>query len=315
MVVGNVSVQYAQVYSLNTGHTSDPQRQPSIGTVLRETAESLAELPQASPHLEAILLLREATGREHTELLAWPETEIPAADLARFDLLVQRRLAGEPIAHIRGQQAFWTLELQVTPATLIPRPETELLVELALERLPAEVPLLVLDAGAGSGAIAAALASERPAWTLIATDRSQEATRIAGKNLRRYTLGNAGVVNCDWLTPIADGSLHAIVGNPPYLSPTDPHLEQGDLPWEPRGALVAGADGLDAIRTLSAQAASRLRPAGFIALEHGFDQGPAVRGIFNRHGFEDILTHRDLSGRERATTGQLSGQDDRMIKR
>lgn len=262
-------------------------------------------LPQASPHLEAALLLCDVTGHTRTELLAWPETELGETDLARFESLIRRRLAGEPMAYIRGRQAFWTLDLEVTPETLIPRPETELLVELALEQLRADAPLLVLDAGSGSGAIAAALASERPAWTLIATDHGMGAARMTDRNFRTYALGNAHVVGCDWLTSIAARSLDAIVGNPPYLPDADPHLGQGDLIWEPHSALAAGPDGLDAIRTLSAQAASRLRPAGFIALEHGFDQGPVVRAIFKQHGFEDIRTHPDLSGRERATTGRL----------
>jgi len=253
------------------------------------------------------LLLCDATGHTRTELLAWPETKLGATDLARFESLIQRRLAGEPIAYIRGHQAFWTLDLEVTPDTLIPRPETELLVELALERLRADAPLLVLDAGSGSGAIAAALASERPAWTLIATDRDMGAARMAGRNFHTYALGNAYVISCDWLTPIAARSLDAIVGNPPYLPDADPHLEQGDLIREPRSALAAGPDGLAAICTLSAQAASRLRSAGFIALEHGFDQGSAVRTIFKQHGFEYIRTHPDLGGRERATTGRLPG--------
>jgi len=265
----------------------------------------LAALPQASPLLEAALLLCDATGRTRTELLAWPETELAEVDLARFEALVQRRLVGEPIAYIRGHQAFWTLDLEVTPETLIPRPETELLVELALERLHADAPLLILDAGSGSGAIAAALASERPAWTLIATEYHMGAAYMAGKNFRTYALGNAHVVNCDWLTPIAERSLDAIIGNPPYLPDADPHLRQGDLRWEPRSALATSPDGLNAIRTLSTQATSRLRPAGFIALEHSLDQGLAVRTIFSRHGFEDIRTHSDLGGRERATTARL----------
>lgn len=186
-----------------------------------------------------MLLLCEATGRERTDFLARPEAEISAADRANFDLLLQRRLAGEPIAYIRGRQAFWTLDLQITPATLIPRPETELLVALMLEQLPAEAPLLVLDAGSGSGAIAAALASERPAWTLIATERSREAARIAGKNLRRYAPENTGIINGDWLTPIAERSLHAIVGNPPYIPDTAPTSDKAiysgnrATPWPP----------------------------------------------------------------------------------
>jgi release factor glutamine methyltransferase len=277
----------------------------SIRDALREAAQRLAALPQASPRLEAELLLCDATGLNRTRLMAWPESEVGDADLARFRTLVARRLSGEPIAYIRGHQAFWTLELRVTPDTLIPRPETELLVEATLERLPADAPLLVLDAGCGSGAIAAALANERPAWTLVAIDRSMAATRVARDNLRRCAAGGARVVSCDWLAPIADRSLHALVANPPYIPNADPHLGLGDLPCEPHSALAAGPDGLDAIRILSAQAASRLRPSGLLALEHGFDQGPAVRAILALHGFEDIATRRDLAGHERVTMGQL----------
>lgn len=277
----------------------------TIAKALRDATIRLATLPRASPRLEAELLLSDATGFERTRLVAWPETEIPDAEMARFQSMVARRLTGEPIAYIRGHQAFWTLELRVTPQTLIPRPETELLVELTLERLPADAPLLVLDAGTGSGAIATALACERPAWTLIATDRSDGAVRVARENLRRCAPDNTRVVNCDWLAPCAERALHAIVSNPPYISEADPHLDRGDLPYEPRSALAAGLDGLDAIRTLSAQAISSLRPGGLIALEHGFDQGGAVRSTLARLGFVDIATHRDLAGHERATTGLL----------
>jgi release factor glutamine methyltransferase len=278
----------------------------SIGDVLRAATRLLAVVTRASRRLEAELLLCEATGLERTRLLAWPNTQIGEKDLQHFWTLVQRRLAGEPIAYIRGHQPFWTLDLRVTPDTLIPRPETELLVALTLDRLPADAALRVLDAGCGSGAIAAVLASERPAWTLIATDRSMPAARVARQNLCRYALNNAEVVNCNWLAPFAERSLHAIVGNPPYVPDADPHLDQGDLPWEPRSALAAGPDGLDAIRALSAQGAARLRHAGFIALEHGFDQGPAVGAILVGQGFQGIRTHRDLSGWERVTTGLLA---------
>ncbi len=278
----------------------------TIGNTLREAAQRLAALPQAWPRLEAELLLCNATGLGRAKLIAWPDAEIGDAHLASFRASIERRLAGEPIAYIRGRQAFWTLDLRVTRDTLIPRPETELLVEIALEQLPADAPLLVLDAGCGSGAIAAALACERPAWTLIATDRSMQAARVAQENLRRCQAGNARIINCDWLAPIADGSIHALIGNPPYIPDTDPHLEQGDLPFEPRAALAAGPDGLDAIRGLCIQATSGLSPTGFIALEHGFDQGPAVSRILAQHGFEEIATHRDLGGHERTTSGWLA---------
>lgn len=276
--------------------------------------QRLATLPQASPRLEAELLLCDATGHERARLIAWPESELGTTDLARFQALIERRFAGEPIAYIRGRQAFWDTELRVTSDTLIPRPETELLVEIALEQLPRDEPLLVLDAGCGSGAIAAALAGERPAWTLIAADRSMGAARVARENLLRCAAENARTVNCDWLRPIADSSLHALIGNPPYIPDADPHLTQGDLPHEPRAALAAGPDGLDAIRDLSFQATSRLLPGGLIALEHGFDQGPAVRAILARRGFTNIATHRDLSGHDRATSGRLADRDGRFRK-
>jgi release factor glutamine methyltransferase len=283
-----------------------PKPEPRIGELLREAAGRLGALQQASPRLEAELLLGDATGLDRTRILAWPERMLGEAELARFRSLVARRLAGEPIAYIRGHQAFWNQELRVTPDTLIPRPETELLVELALERLPADRPLRVLDAGTGSGAIAAALACERPDWTLIATEHSLAAAVVARDNLRRLAPRNARVVNCHWLAPIADGCLDALISNPPYIPDTDPHLDRGDLPFEPRRALAAGADGLDAVRRLSAQAPLSLRPGAIIALEHGSDQGPAVREILRSRGFEQVLTHRDLAGLERATTGQCS---------
>jgi len=280
----------------------------SIGDALRTAAQQIASLHQASsPHLEAELLLCDATGLARSRLMAWPESQIGDPELARFKTMVGRRLAGEPIAYIRGRQAFWDMELRVTSDTLIPRPETELLVEIALEQLPADAPLLVLDAGSGSGAIAAALARERSAWTLIATDRSMRAARVARDNLRRFAAGNTLIVNCDWLAAISGNSLNGLIGNPPYIPDTDVHLGLGDLPSEPRTALAAGPDGLEAIEALSAQAASRLRPAGLVALEHGFDQGSAVREILARQGFTKIATHCDLAGHERATSGRRPG--------
>jgi release factor glutamine methyltransferase len=275
----------------------------TLGSVLREAAEALADLPQAAPRLEAELLLAEATGLAREQLIAWPERDIDPAAAARYRDLVSRRRRGEPIAYLRGRQAFWGLELAVSADTLIPRPETELLVEVALERLPAGRPLVVLDAGTGSGAIAAALARERPAWTLIATERSAGAARVAQDNLRRYAPANTHLVRCDWLAAIAPRSLDALISNPPYVTAGDRHLSEGDLPWEPRAALVAGADGLNAIRRLAAEGRSALRPGGLLALEHGYDQGPAVRDVLARHGYDAIETRPDLAGHERVTLG------------
>lgn len=275
----------------------------TLGSVLREAAETLAGLPQGAPRLESELLLAEATGLAREWLVAWPERVIEPAVAERFRDLVVRRRRGEPIAYLRGRQAFWSLELAVSPDTLIPRPETELLVEVALERLPPGRPLVVLDAGTGSGAIAAALAQERPAWTLIATERCAGAALVARDNLRRYAPGNTHLVRGDWLAAIAPASLDALISNPPYVAEGDPHLGEGDLPWEPRTALVAGADGLDAIRRLATEGRTCLRPGGLFALEHGYDQGPAVRDVLARHGYTATTTRRDLAGHERVTLG------------
>lgn len=275
----------------------------SIGSLIGEAVRRLAALPQADPRLEAELLLSEATGLGRTELLAWPERSPSTEGLARFHALLARRLAGEPIAYIRGHQAFWTLDIRVTPDTLIPRPETELLVETALELLPVGSPLTVVDAGTGSGAIAAALASERPDWTLVAIERHARAARVAAENMSRCAPANSLLLQASWLAPIAMAALDAVVSNPPYIPEGDPHLDQGDLVFEPRTALAAGPDGLSAIRRLAAQAVRCLRPGGWLLLEHGFDQGEAVRAILAIQGLRRVTTRADLAGLPRVTGG------------
>jgi release factor glutamine methyltransferase len=290
----------------------NPSRHPgeagsaTIGGALREAAGLLSAVPQSEPRLEAELLLMQATGLSREHLIAWPERELNADARSRFRRLIGRRLRGEPTAYIRGRQAFWTLDLRVTPETLIPRPETELVVEIALKLLPADAPSRVADVGTGSGAIAAALASERPAWTLFAVDRSPGAVRVAADNLRRYSLGNALVLQGEWLDSFASACLDAVVGNPPYIPEGDPHLDQGDLPFEPADALVSGTDGLAAMRVIVRAAGRCLRPAGLLVLEHGFAQGPAVRELLGQAGFRGIETRRDLAGLDRATCGHLN---------
>ena len=286
---------------------------PSLDELRRDAARRLAALPHAEPWLEAELLLTEATGCRRETLLAWPE-RIPAPEQARrFADLLARRLAGTPIAHLRGRQAFWKQELRVTPDTLIPRPETELLVELALESLPATAPLLVADAGTGSGAIALALALERPAWTLLALELSPGAAAVAADNLRRQGATNARVIRADWLAPLAPASLDALIANPPYIPNADPHLSRGDLPQEPLGALAAGPEGLDAFRRLIPQALTCLKPGALLALEHGYDQAPAVRTLLAAAGFTAITTRTDLAGHPRATWGLRSYGDSALM--
>lgn len=277
----------------------------SIGDAIQEAVQLLSRSGQTQPRLEADLLLAEASGLSREQLIAWPERELDGNALARFRSLLKRRLRGEPIAYIRGHQAFWTLELKVTQDTLIPRPETELLVEIALELLPGDEHLVVADAGTGSGAIAAALACERPRWNLIAIEQAPAAAKIADDNLRRYAPKNASLVRGNWLAPFASGSIDAVVSNPPYIPEADPHLTRGDLRFEPRAALTAGADGLTAIRRITTEAIGCLRPGGLLALEHGFDQGPPVRALLEGKRLAKIETRLDLAGIERVTYGFL----------
>lgn len=282
------------------GSTSQPRR---IAETLRAAAVALRGIQDTAPRREAELLLMEATGWTHTHLIAWPERELDPAAAARFEHLLARRLAGEPIAYLRGRQSFWSLELRVSPATLIPRPETELLVETALARLPGDHGIRVADLGTGSGAIAAAVASERPGWQLIATDRSPAALALARDNFTRLGLSKIRCLCTDWLDAFDAGSLHAILGNPPYIAEDDPHLAHGDLRFEPREALTPGGDGLGAIRRILREAPRCLRAGGLLAIEHGYDQGPRVEHLFRAAGLDQVETLRDLAGLDRVTLG------------
>lgn len=275
----------------------------NIINILRRAATALANLPDASPQLEAELLLTEVTGWARTTQRAWPKRELDAVAVARFEQLLARRLHGEPIAYIRGRQAFWTFELQVSPATLIPRPETEQLIEIALELLESTASLRIADLGTGSGAIAAALATERRNWQLLAVERSPAALALAVQNFQMLKLNNVAALCGDWLGSVATASLDAVVSNPPYIPNADGHLTRGDLRFEPLTALTAGDDGLTAIRAILCEINRCVRNGGFIAMEHGFNQGAAVRQLFAAHELERIETHCDLNGLERITLG------------
>jgi release factor glutamine methyltransferase len=275
---------------------------PTIAEALRGARVRLAASGQDAARLEAELLLCAAIDATRTALIAWPERRLEPAQAARLEALLERRLGGEPMAYILGRREFWGIELEVGPSTLIPRPDTELLVECALKGLPADAPLVCADLGTGCGAVAAALAHERARWTLIAVERWPLAAAMAAGNQRRLGLDNLLPLCGDWLTAFAAGSLDAVVSNPPYVRDDDPHLAQGDLRFEPRSALCAGADGLDAARVIAAEARHALRPGGWLALEHGWDQGDALRRLLAGHGFTAISTHRDLAGHERVTS-------------
>lgn len=273
-----------------------------------ETLLHAAELPDSpSPRLDAELLLAFCLGKSRSYLRTWPELAVDAATAARFAALLARRRAGEPVAYLLGQQGFWSLDLEVAPHTLIPRPDTELLVETALALCPGG-PARVLDLGTGTGAIALALASERPAWQLLGVDRVPEAVLLAERNRARLKLVNARFVESAWFAALAGQRFRMIVGNPPYIAADDPHLAQGDVRFEPASALVAGADGLDDIRLIVSEAPDHLEAGGWLLLEHGYDQGEAVRALFAARGFTQVESRRDLGGNERITLGRWNGE-------
>jgi len=268
-----------------------------------ESLLTTADLPDSpTARLDAELLLAAALGKPRSYLRTWPERELDAVQQAAFSESLARRRAGEPIAYILGQQGFWSLELEVAPHTLIPRPDTELLVETALALLPATA-ASVLDLGTGTGAIALALASERPAWQVSGVDRVADAVALAERNRARLGLGNARFCASHWFSAMTDQRFQLIVSNPPYIAAGDRHLAEGDVRFEPSSALVAGEDGLDDIRLIIEQAPAYLEPGGWLALEHGFDQAEAVRALLQARGFSAVESRRDLGGHERISLG------------
>lgn len=274
-----------------------------IANAVSVAARQLADLPDAAPRLEAELLLSHLLGKPRIHLVTWPEQELDPAQSAAFDQLVNQRLDGEPIAYLLGEREFWSLNLKVTPDVLIPRPETELLVEQALIALPADLPARVADLGTGSGAIAAALATERPNWRILATDASAAALGVAKRNFGELNLNVETRLGewCDALPDIAP--FHLIVSNPPYIPDSDPHLKLGDVQREPLSALASGTDGLDDIRRIIDCTPAHFVKNGLLLMEHGYNQGEAVCSLLKEKGFSQVRTHRDLAGHERISGG------------
>jgi release factor glutamine methyltransferase len=269
-------------------------------TILDHAIEIIASAGP-TPRLDAEVLLAHVLGASRTSVVANPGRRLMPAERDQFLLLIERRRLGEPIAYLVGRREFWSLDLTVSPDTLIPRPETELLVERALAHVPASAERAVADLGTGCGAIALAIARERPRAHVLATDCSRAALAVARANAARLGIGNVEFLESDWLDALGDRRSDVIASNPPYLRADDPHLNEGDVRFEPRTALVGGGDGLDALRRIATTALAHLTRGGWLILEHGFDQAHPVRTRLIEAGYCEIRSHIDLAGHERVT--------------
>ena len=272
----------------------------SIGSLLADMIFDL-QSESRTPRIDAEALIMHVTGLERNDFLAKPHTSLTANQRHSLENLLARRKSGEPVAYLTGVREFWSMNLNVSPATLIPRPETELLVEQALRRIPLNAAWNIADLGTGCGAIALALSKERPRCRLVATDLSPSALEVARSNARKFGVSSVEFLEGDWFAPLASRKFDLIVSNPPYVAADDPHLSQGDLRFEPVSALVNGPDGLASIRHIAESASSHLNAGGWLIVEHGWDQAKAVNGILTGHGSYNIACRQDLSGIDRIT--------------
>jgi release factor glutamine methyltransferase len=277
---------------------------PDIGELLRMLTARLAAVSD-SPRLDAEMLLALAIDTSRSYLFAHPEDVPDDAAIERLERTVARRLAGEPMAYLTGTREFWSMELMVTPDTLVPRPETEALVELALAEIPRRAAWAVLDLGTGSGAIALAVARERRQCEVVATDVSAAALAVARENARHLELPNVEFLEGRWGRPVHGRCFRVVMANPPYVASGDPALAA--LAFEPRGALDGGPDGLDAIRVIAGEAGTLLAAGGLLLVEHGAGQENAVAAICREHGYEEIHCTRDVAGLPRVTSARRAG--------
>jgi release factor glutamine methyltransferase len=265
-------------------------------------AQARIEPVSDSPRLDAELLFAQVSGLGRAQQFTRLAESVDAGELAQFDALVARRVRGEPVAYLTGSRGFWTLDLEVSPAVLVPRPETELLVEWALTVIDGRVRPCVADLGTGSGAIALALAAERPDARIDATDASAAALAVARRNAQTLGLSSVTFAEGHWFEPLGAVRYDLLVSNPPYIAHDDAHL--ASLRFEPLAALTDGGDGLNALREIIAGAPAHLLDDGWLLVEHGYEQGAAVRALFAEAGFAEVTTRRDLGARERATGGR-----------
>lgn len=271
---------------------------------VKENLLRAVELTESdSPRLDLEVLLCHLLGKSRAWLYTWPEHSLEESQQSRFDALVKRRIAGEPVAHLTGSREFWSLPLKVNRSTLIPRPDTEVLVETVLAICPQDN-ANVLDLGTGTGAIALALASERKHWQITAVDTMPAAVALAEENCRLLGFDHVQILRSDWFSALDQRTFDVIVSNPPYIDTKDPHLREGDVRFEPLSALVAQEQGLADIRKIAIDARAFLSVHGLLAVEHGWDQGKAVRKIFTESSYTDVETRLDYAGRERITLGR-----------
>jgi release factor glutamine methyltransferase len=270
-------------------------------------ADAIVRLGGGDARLDAELLLAHVLGKSRAWLFAWPEYELDAARHTAFERMIAARERGEPVAYLTGHREFWSLDLAVTPDVLIPRHETELLVEFALANIPADRDVRIADLGTGSGAIALALARERPRAHVLATDASNAALHVARDNAQRLDVRNVTFAEGDWCDALGRERFELIASNPPYIAERDAHLDVGDLRHEPKSALISGADGLDAIRRIVADSFEHLHPRARLVIEHGWDQAERVRALFAAAGYADVGSARDGAAHERVTFGAKPG--------
>lgn len=278
-----------------------------IAELIKTSSQQLENISD-SPRLDAEVLLAHSLQKNRTYLATWSDKALTQIEISAFNKLLKRRQQGEPIAHITGTREFWSLDLQVSKDTLIPRPETELMVEEILQRYPQTSDIHLLDLGTGSGAIALALASERPDWNIVATDQSTAALDIAKQNAQQLALNNIQFYAGNWFAALdkqgkKKPQFDIIASNPPYIPRLDPHLSQGDVRFEPISALASGDDGLDDIRLICQQSAEHLKHNGILIIEHGFDQKEEMQAIFTDSGYKRIEKIADLAGKPRITLG------------
>lgn len=281
-------------------HAAVHEEPITVGSVLQKIALEL-QSASSTPRLDAEVLVMHVCGLDRSGLITHARDALTEEQQQRLEKLLMRRRQGEPIAYLTGAREFWSMAFHVSPATLIPRPETELLVEKALALVPLNAEWIIADLGTGCGAIALALAKERPRCRLMATDISAAAVEVARSNIKKFGLTNIELRAGSWLAPLAGEKLDMIVSNPPYVRAGDWHLEQGDARFEPREALIAGTDGLDAIRHVALHAREFLKPGGWLLFEHGWDQAGDVADLLRRLGYHDIVCHQDLAGHSRLT--------------